>query len=73
MANFTVTTRGDGTVEAKFTLLQNSDGQTCGPFNDAIVMDAADWNAMLADQQSALAQARYDSYYTIVTAPQDGP
>lgn len=74
MVTFDVTTRDDGSIQAKFTLSQNSGGLSCGPFVDAIVMAATDWNALTTDQKSALAQARYDNWYVAITAPpQDDP
>lgn len=69
MVTFDVTTRDDGSIQAKFKLAQNSDGLSCGPFVDAIVMASADWNALTADQQSAIAQVRYDNWYVAIKTP----
>jgi hypothetical protein len=65
---FSLNALDDGRVQARFTVEGDH-----GAFTDALILPSqADWGALADADRQAQAQARYDAWYAMVTAPPDG-
>jgi len=69
MTDFTIITLNDGRSQARFEINYTDPDGREWKYNDALVMQPAQWDALDATVRDAMAQQRFDNWYAVVTAP----